>query len=390
MYGSAVTKREELEAKLIDNPGDIELRLVYSDLLQSTGDPRGELIALQHKGSSDADAYFAKHRDAFVGPLARFEKTFDHDSTDAFTWHLGFIRSARIGYESNHAGDLDEDPDECTADRVVAALLQHPSAMLLEELTITMNMLDDGMYFDDVVKAIATHGAPALRVLRLGEFQHAGPGDVENGYEYEISWSSLGDASGLWRAVPRLRSLRIQLGLGGSSASGNADVIGTFDLPHLERLEVVTGGMAASCARSFAAGNLPSLEWMELWFGDANYGGDASVADLAPLLAAERVPKLRHLGLMNAPFTDEIVQALAPSRVLAQITELGLAHGMMTDEGTATIAKHADAFRHLKQLDVTNNYLTSAGVDALRAVCPVTSEEQRAIDDDYRYVALSE
>ena len=43
-------KREELEAKLIENPNDVELRMVYADLLQSTGDPRGELIVLSHRG----------------------------------------------------------------------------------------------------------------------------------------------------------------------------------------------------------------------------------------------------------------------------------------------------------------------------------------------------
>jgi uncharacterized protein (TIGR02996 family) len=164
-------KREELEARLIEDPSDNDARAVYADLLQSTGDPRGELILLHQRGNqTDIDAHFEAHEAAFLGPLARFKKTFDHASQDAFVWHLGFIKSARLGYESNYAGDLDEDADECTADHVVAALLQHPSAMLLESLTITMNMLDDGMYFDKVVKAIAQHGAPALRTLRLGEF----------------------------------------------------------------------------------------------------------------------------------------------------------------------------------------------------------------------------
>ena len=386
-------KREELEAKLIEHPGDVELRMVYADLLQSTGDPRGELIVLSHRGNqADVDAYLAKHEDALLGPLVRFKQTFDHDSQPAFTWHLGFIKSAKIGYESNSAGDIDEDADECTADLVVAALLQHPSARLLEELTITMNMLDDGMYFDSVVKAIAQYGAPALRVLRLGEFQHAGPGGVDNGYDYEISWSSLGDASGVWKAVPRLERLRIQLGLGGTSANGDADRIGTFDLPRLEHLEVVTGGMNADCARSFAAARLPAAKSIDLWFGSNNYGGDATVKDLEPLFAGDGVPKLSHLGLMNAELADDIVAALAPSKLLPRLSELSLAHGMMTDAGAQTIATHADAFKHLAQLDLSNNYLTSAGLAAVRGVCQVLSEEQREYDagDDNRYVALAE
>jgi uncharacterized protein (TIGR02996 family) len=382
-------KREELEAKLTEHPGDVDLRMVYADLLQSTGDPRGELIALAHRGNqADADAYLAKHEDVLLGPLKRFKKTFDHESQDAFTWHLGFIRSAKIGYESNSAGDLDEDSDECTADLVVAALLQHPSALLLEELTITMNMLDDGMYFSDVVKAIAQYGAPALRSLRLGEYQQAGPGGVENGYDYENSWAGLGDASELWKAVPRLERLRIQLNLGGASLNG-ADTIGTFDLPRLEELDVITGGMSAGCARSFAAGKLPAAKRIELWFGSNNYGGDATVKDLEPLLAGDGVPKLQRLGLMNAEFADDLATALAPSPLLSRIRELSFAHGLMTDAGAQAIAAHADAYKHLASLDLSNNYISSDGIAAVRSVCPITSREQRD-GEDYRYVALAE
>jgi uncharacterized protein (TIGR02996 family) len=380
-------KREELEAKLIETPHDGDLRMVYADLLQSTGDPRGELIVLAQRGAN-VDDYIAKHEDVLLGPLARFKKTFDHDSQDAFTWHHGFIKSAKIGYESNSAGDIDEDSDECTADKVVAALLQHPSALLLEELTITMNMLDDGMYFRDVINAIAQYGAPALRTLRLGEYQQAGPGGVDNGYDYENSWAGLGDASALWKAVPRLEHLRIQLNLGSASANGN-DEIGVFDLPRLKTLEVITGGMNAACARSFAAGKLPAAESIDLWFGSNNYGGDATVKDLEPLLAGDNVPKLRSLGLQNAEFADDIVQALAPSKLLARIESLSLAHGLMTDAGTQAIVAHADAFKHLKQLDLSNNYITSDGIAAVRGVCPIVSNEQRD-DEDYRYVALAE
>lgn len=380
-------KREELEAKLIENPNDVDLRMVYADLLQSTGDPRGELIALSKSGAN-VDDYLAKHEEALLGPLVRFKKTFDHEQVDAFTWNLGFIKSAIVGYENYSAGDYDEDHDECTADKVVAALLQHPSALLLEELTVRMNMLDDGMYFSDVVGAIAKYGAPALRVLRLGEFQQAGPGGVDNGYDYENSWAGLGDASAMWKAIPRLEQLRIQMNLGGYSANG-ADMIGTFDMPRLKKLQIITGGLTAENARSFASGKLPEIEHLELWFGDDNYGGNATVADLEPLLATS-YPKLSYLGLMNAGFTDDIVAALAPSKVLAKARVLDVSHGTMTDAGAQTIASHADAFRHLEKIVLDGNFISPAGLDAIRAVCKLEANELRDPDDDSRYVALSE
>lgn len=381
-----MAQRADLEAKMIENPGDVDLRMVYADLLQSAGDPRGELIVLQHRGNqADVDAYLAKHEDALLGPLVRFKKRFDAAESDAFEWHLGFIRKATIGYESYTAGDLDEDADECTADRVVSALLQHPSALLLEELTVTLNMLEDGNYFDAVCKAIAELGAPALRSLRLGEYQQAGPGGVDTGYDYENSWSTLGDASGMWAKLPRLERLRLQMNLGGYHAP---DKVGTFDLPHLREVEVVSGGLSAENARAFASGDLPALESMELWFGDDNYGGNATPKDLEPLFAATNVPKLRHLGIMNAGFTDEAVAVLAPSPLLRQLQELTLEHGTLTAEGAQTIVAHADAFRHLKLLDVNNNCFSGGVPDDLRSVCPVVSSEQRGEDD--RYVPLSE
>lgn len=39
--------REELYARVVANPRSVEARLVYADLLQAEGDPRGEFIALQ-------------------------------------------------------------------------------------------------------------------------------------------------------------------------------------------------------------------------------------------------------------------------------------------------------------------------------------------------------
>jgi uncharacterized protein (TIGR02996 family) len=392
-----MARHPELEAKLIDNPGDVDARLIYADFLQSKGDPRGELIVLQHRGKdAEADAYIAAHADELVGPLKLFERTWDHKPTRAFEWHLGFIRSALIGYESHtdrpdkeDGDELDDlDHKEARADRAVAALLTHPSAMLLESLTVRMNMLDDGMYFDPVLQALAEHGAPALRTLRLGEFQQAGPGGVQNDYDYENSWAGFGNGTAVWAKLPRLENLRLQMNFGGYSTQGITDEIGEFDLPKLAHLEVVTGGMSRFCLRSFASGKLPALRFIDLWIGSNNYGSDGSVEDLAPLLAGDNVPSLTHLGIINCEFTDDVVTALVHSKLLPRLRELSLAHGMMTDAGAAALVKHADAFQHLDLLDVSGNYVREQ-VANLR-VCKRVIDKQRAWDDEYRYVALSE
>ena len=66
-------------------------------------------------------------------------------------------------------------------------------------------MLEGGSYFQPVVDALAARPRPMLRTLRLGEFTCAGGPGGEGDYEYEISWTGLGDASTLWAALPRER-----------------------------------------------------------------------------------------------------------------------------------------------------------------------------------------
>jgi len=384
-------RREELEAKLIENPNDIDARQVYADLLQSAGDPRGELIMLQHKTPDEAEEFFETHMEALLGPLTRYTTTFDGSSEEAFVWHLGFIRSAKFGYDTNTADDVEiVDGPDIALEVGIAELLRHPSGLLLEQLVVTINMLDDGSYFDPIVKAIASVGSPSLRKLRLGEFSCAGgPGGAESDYEYEMSWTSLGDASGMWSKLPRLEELVLQVGLGGSSAEGTTDVIGTFELPKLRRLEVITGGMSQSCMQSFGSAKLPEATYIDLWFGSANYGAGGTVLELAPLLAGTHVPKLAHLGLMNSEISDSICAALASSQILPRLTELSLAYGTMTDDGAKALAAHPAALGKLSVLDVRANCLTPAGVELLRACCAnVLADDQKG--EDERYVSLSE
>src|SRR5687767_3359435 len=46
---SASKSNPELEKRILANPDDAEAYLVYGDWLQSQGDPRGELVVLQHQ-----------------------------------------------------------------------------------------------------------------------------------------------------------------------------------------------------------------------------------------------------------------------------------------------------------------------------------------------------
>ena len=79
---------DALEARITDDPSDAEAWMVYGDLLQRRGDPRGELVALQTAAEAERAAnprgrgaaqlavtkYFAQHVPALLGPLAKHVK----------------------------------------------------------------------------------------------------------------------------------------------------------------------------------------------------------------------------------------------------------------------------------------------------------------------------
>lgn len=106
-------RNESLEAAIAADPDAVEPYLVYADWLQSQGDPRGELIAVQAKlgsakGREKAELLIreeellsenAKH---FFGPLSR-HTTSRHTHLD---WHCGFVRGMNGDGLGTKAGEF--------------------------------------------------------------------------------------------------------------------------------------------------------------------------------------------------------------------------------------------------------------------------------------------
>ena len=204
------------------------------------------------------------------------------------------------------------------------------------------------------------------------------------GDDTEISWYSIGDLGKLWKAVPGLRTLITQ--------GGGGLKLGKIELPSLVHAEFRTGGLGKANARAIATAVAPSLEYLDVWYGDDNYGGDATVADVEPLLGRTDLPKLRHLGLMNSEFADELPEVLARSKLLPQLRELDLSMGCMTDDGARALAAHRDAFAHLDRLVVSLNYLSKAGTAVLKGVAKAVEAGKQRDDNDpeYRHPAVGE
>jgi hypothetical protein len=353
----------DIEASFERNEPNDAAFAVLGDWLQTRGHPRGELIALQLRGAETA-GLLTRHADILLGPLWSHRLIRDGSDREAFTWQRGFIHRAHLANVTDAA--------ELSLAELLELLFSHPSARYLHELVI-------GIYRDPSdgpivgsTSVIAANAPATLRSLVLGEFAY--PDDAE------ISWYEHGNLAPLWPRLARLRRLVVQ---------GAEIELGAIVLPELEHAEFRTGGLPRAAARAISEARWPRMRSLDVWYGDANYGGDTTIDDVEPLLARTDLPHLTRLGLMNADFTDDICAALADAPIMRQLAELDLAMGTMTDEGASHLVNAAKRWPNLTKLVVSSNCLTPDAIVALRRVFPsVISDDQKG--PDRRYPSVGE
>ncbi|MFG1805094.1 STM4015 family protein [Streptomyces sp. NPDC049040] len=190
--------------------------------------------------------------------------------------------------------------------------------------------------------------------------------------EAAISWIAQSDLTPLLTAYPGLREL---------GARGGTDLaLGPVRHEFLRTLAVEAGGLPADVVRAIGASDLPALEYLELWLGVDEFGGDATVADLDPLLTGERLPALRHLGLRNSAIQDGIAAALATAPVVARLASLDLSLGTLGDEGAEALLA-GQPLTHLSWLDLHHHFI---GEDASRRIREALEPSGVEVDLDER------
>ncbi|MER7110325.1 STM4015 family protein [Streptomyces sp. NPDC000229] len=223
---------------------------------------------------------------------------------------------------------------------------------------------------------------PALRALFIGDMEAE---------ECEISWINQGDVTRVLESFPELEEF--------GARGGTGLVFRTITHQRLRSLTLETGGMPAEVVRGIASSDLPALEQLDLWLGTANYGGDSEISDVAPILDGARLPRLRHLGLRNSDYQDEIAAAVASAPVVARLESLDLSMGVLTEEG-ATALLEGQPLTHLKSLDLHHNYLSAPMRDRFAQVlgsagvaldlAPGNADEEEWDGRVWRYVAVGE
>ncbi|MBX3155075.1 MAG: TIGR02996 domain-containing protein [Deltaproteobacteria bacterium] len=337
---------DELVRAILAAPDDDAPRLVYADLLQQRGDPRGELIALQCNPPPAEAAARAAHarREAELCRLHRaqwlgawFPHARHHELARGFLTELSIGAShvarairglAADAHELVHlrALDLTWDDTDHLGDADLEAIVAHPALANLERLEISAHGVRESS-----VALVARH-LPNLAALVLDN-QGIGDGAI----------TALVAAP---RPLARLRTLALRT----------------------QHLSPVVGAALATWPElaHIAELDFSSIDIHDSW---CNALDDATVTALA---ASPHNGALTDLNLSDLPITDASTHALATCPRLTHLTSLGLGFTSISD--ASALALPTAAFtRSLTTLDLSFTNLTDAGAASLLQLPSLTS-----------------
>jgi uncharacterized protein (TIGR02996 family) len=118
--------------------------------------------------------------------------------------------------------------------------------------------------------------------------------------------------------------------------------------------------------------------------------GDLPVGDGATLLWRLGFIREARIAANDDFSAAELAEAVARSAILPRLQTLSLAMGTMGEEGARAILSNKKAFAHLKQLDLSENFIPDELAGELASVCAEVITDQRDSDGDFRYVVVGE
>ncbi|MEZ0111368.1 hypothetical protein ABH920_005383 [Catenulispora sp. EB89] len=286
-------------------------------------------------------------------------------------------------YYDDEFGDWDS--DWFAFEEIWERFLARADTSKVTALTIGMwaEYLDAEAYYPVAEILAASAGRlPALRSLFLGDIFEGGDGGSDTAYIDHR------DLTPILRAYPALEELWVR-------GRPHGDFAPHFEpLSHssLRRLVFESGGLPVAAMRAVGECDFPALQHLEFYFGEPNYGGDATPADVEWLLGGGRFPNLTHLGLRDSVFQDAIAAEVAHAPIVSRLKTLDLSLGMLGDEGAAALLA-GQPLGHLEKLDLHHHFVSEAMQDRLRTAWPgVDVDLSDALTDHtgHRYIAVAE
>ncbi|MCC6333707.1 MAG: WGR domain-containing protein [Myxococcales bacterium] len=360
----AAPSNPQLEAAIAAKPDDASNWRVFADWLIEHGEPWGEVISAALQGKPDK-----ARQDATAKEL------------------LGGIDGSTIEWANGVIAHLDLQPgeveEEGQMEETLARILEHPAGHFIRKLTLGLPPHEDTeWHMEGLAEAIVEAGPlPFLELLDMSP-------DAE--HMDQPSWRRVGDLSGLWKAAPHLKELLLQGAQG--SDDGEAIDFGDVEAPFLEKLSFTSGGLNKNAPTQLGAAKLPKMKHLELMFGTEDYGCSSSVASLKGILDGAGLPAIERLGLMNSEWEEDLIKAVAGSKLLPRLKVLDFSMGVMNGKAADTLAAHAEKFKHLKELILTDNYFSEADQTRLKKLLPnaVFGEQKDDDDPEYRYTTIAE
>ena len=364
-------------------PDDDGPRLIYADLLDERGDPRGEFIRVQLALAKLPPAdprrpeliarekeLLDDHRDEWLAPFRRlvsaaeFRRGFVED-VKVSVWHfVAFADALFATGPVRRAHLLDIHPAEGL--RVLQVVLESPHVARLTGLTITNTRLGEPL-----ARTLAT--APGLAGLKSldmtrNELGDGGAAELASGSclgsleELDLTGNEIGGqgAEALANARHWSRLRRLTLNQNAAGSTGAVRVAGTDSLPKLDRLELAGNRVGDRLAETPNPSALLRVSRLDL-------SDNGLTADGVQLVLADSVAAgVRYLDLSHNPLGDAGVAVLAESPHAAGLHTLRLSHARVRNAGVVALARSPYLSR-LTALDLSNNPIGEEGGQALLA-----------------------
>jgi hypothetical protein len=341
---------------------------VLADELLEKGDVRGEAIALRlamrdNPGASAAwGAFLARRGRELLGEVLSDWLSDDRAKVE---WGDGLVERLRLHPWPMH-------PYERRASDDLPAIFASPALSLGRIWELEVGAFESNASLDPLWQALPP--LPALEYFSVGEAR----GTYVD--EHQITWLGAGAIGAVVARYPSLRRVVCR-----GSWPDFAGIAG----PVLEELIVVSSTLSPQAMAAIAAAPLPALQTLNLCIGDGEYGPCAALEDAAALLEAPW-PSLRHLGICNAVFSDELIPILAKSPLLGRLKSIDLSRGLFSWRGARVLVERRTAFAHLERIELGASRLDRRDRESLTASLPSVTF---AYGDGYRqgrYVSISE
>jgi uncharacterized protein (TIGR02996 family) len=292
-------------ADLLRDPDDDAMRLVYADALLAAGDPRGELIIVQHRLRDRKDVSLRARERDLITMLA------PGGAATELLWRLGFIESATLGVMTEH-GPLPAIGES------LDVVLTHPSAVLLRSLGLRY-----GPHAEWVQRMVRLGERPALRELVVGD---------------EPVRAALGSFGALWPLCPSLKYIRLE---------GVEVLLGEEPWwPEVRRFELDVDVIKGADVRALANAHWPKLEHLYVDISVVRFGGEeVTDGDLNALgeALADGAPDLKVLQLVGASAVAVLASELAAHpRLLRRLEILDVSTHISHADLYSIVALHDD------------------------------------------------